>query len=293
MRTERAASPETLRAYEGDLRHFFEWAMDAPRPIADADAVELLHLRGYLAAHIREHARSTLARRLSALRTFFDVRIRRGDTEGNPARLVSTPKLPKGMVEFLSVDDVFALVERPVDPDRALDVRNIAMWELLYSSGLRVAELCALDARDVDPKEAWVRVRGKGDKEREVPVGTKALAALARYQSHARLELLERGTGSTALFLNNRGTRLSQRSVRRLLRDDQLRAGTTGQVSPHGIRHTFATHMLSEGADLRSIQEMLGHANIATTERYTHVTLEHLMKVYDSAHPRAQRKPRS
>lgn len=293
LRTERGASKETLRAYEGDVRHLLDWMAGRPQGVPTPDDVAVADLRGYLAAHIREHARTTLARRLSAFRTFFGFRVRRREGTANPAKLVVTPKQPQALVDFLSVDDVFALVERPVDPDRPLDVRNAAMWELLYSSGLRVAELCALDLGDLDLEAAWVRVFGKGSKEREVPLGRKALAALRRYLDDARPELVDRGTGTSALFLNHRGGRLGQRSVRRLLDQDQIRSGTTGRVSPHGVRHTFATHMLSSGADLRAIQDMLGHANIATTERYTHVTLDHLMKVYDDAHPRARRKPRN
>lgn len=289
MRAERGASSETLRAYEGDLRSFFEWCAEARSPVADADDTSVYHVRGYVAAHIRTHARTTIARRLSALRTFFEVRMRRGEGEANPARLVPTPKRPRKLVEFLTVEDVFTLLEQEVDPDRPLDVRDAAMWELLYSSGLRVAELVGLNLGDLDTSEGWVRVLGKGRKEREVPLGTKAASTLRRYLDEARPELEERGPGTDAVFLNFRGTRLTTRSVRRLLDADQIESGTRGRVSPHGLRHTFATHMLEGGADLRSIQQMLGHSSIATTERYTHVTLDHLMKVYDAAHPRATR----
>lgn len=290
IRVERGATAETVRAYTGDLRHFFEWFAARVGRDVDADQVEVATVRGYLAAHVREHARSTLARRLSALRSFFDFRLRRGTSDANPGRLVATPKQPKALVKFLSVDDVFALLEHEVDPDRPLDVRDAAMWELLYSSGLRVSELVGLDLDAVDLDGAWVRVLGKGRKEREVPLGSKAVDALRAYLAGPRPEIADRGTGTTALFLNHRGERLSARSVRRLLRTDQIQAGTRGLVSPHGLRHTFATHMLEGGADLRSIQQMLGHSSISTTERYTHVTMDHLMKVYDAAHPRATRR---
>ena len=289
LRAERGASPQTLRAYEGDLRHFFDWATRTQRGVDDAVAVEPRHVRAYLAAHIQVHARSTLARRLSALRTFFDVRLRRGDGARNPAKLVTTPKQPKKLVEFLSVDAVFMLLDAPTEKDRALDVRNVAMWELLYSSGLRVAELVSLNRDSVDLDAGWLRVLGKGSKEREVPVGQSAIRALKLYLP-ARAELEERGEGCEALFINYRGGRLGTRSVRRLLRSEQIIRGTNSSVSPHGLRHSFATHMLEGGADLRSIQRMLGHADISTTERYTHVSLDHLMKVYDGAHPRASRR---
>jgi integrase/recombinase XerC len=289
LRAERGASPETIRAYEADLRLFFTWLHEAGVPVEAAEDVELAHVRSFVAAHMRTHARSTLARWLSAMRTFFDVRLRRGQGTANPARLVATPKQPKKLVEFLTVDDAFALVEAEIDPDSALRQRDAAMWELFYSSGLRVSELVGLDLRDLDVDRGWVRVLGKGNKEREVPVGESAATALREYLTGARRELDERGAGSEALFLNCRGGRLGARSVRRLLDEAQLRAGAASRVSPHGLRHTFATHMLESGADLRSIQEILGHANIATTERYTHVTLDHLMRVYDAAHPRARR----
>ncbi len=290
MRTERGASPETLRAYSGDLCAFFDWVSEPPRRVEEPDAVEVRHVRGFVAQHIEDWSRATSARRLSALRSFFASRVRRGEGDRNPAALVNTPKLPKKLVSFLSADDVFRLLDRDLDIDRPLDVRNVAMWELLYSSGLRVAELAGLNIGDVRASDGWVRVLGKGGKEREVPVGKGALRALSRYLDSARPELIDRGTGSEALFLNFRGGRLSARSIRRLLDADQIKAGTNGRVSPHGLRHTFATHMLDGGADLRSIQTMLGHSNIATTERYTHVSLDHLMKVYDGAHPRSTRR---
>jgi integrase/recombinase XerC len=166
------------------------------------------------------------------------------------------------------------------------------MLELLYSSGLRVSELVALDIDHVDLDEAWVRVRGKGDKAREVPVGGEAVAALRRYLAR-RNELNDRGQrDAQALFLNYRGGRLSARSVRRRVREAQLRAGMAPRVSPHGLRHSFATHLLDGGADLRAIQEMLGHANLSTTQQYTHVSMAHLMAVHDRAHPRSRGRRR-
>lgn len=291
LRAERGASPETVRAYEGDLRHFFEWAATTPRPASSAAGVSVATVRGYLAAHIRGHARSTLARRLAALRSFLADRVRQGLLGVNVAKLVVTPKQPKHLCEVLSVDDAATLLDAPCDVDRPLAVRDHAMWELAYSSGLRVSELVGLDRSALDLAEGWVRVLGKGSKEREVPVGEAALAALGAYVADAREALLDRGDRQTsALFLNYRGERISARSVRRLLDAAQLSAGTKGRVSPHGLRHSFATHMLEGGADLRGIQEMLGHASVATTERYTHVTLDHLSRVYDAAHPRAARR---
>jgi integrase/recombinase XerC len=289
LRVERGLSPHTVRAYAGDLRAFFGfWDDEGLRPLS-ARTVEVAHLRRFVAAHYDVLARSTLARRLSALRTFLDWWVKRGAIGANPGKLVAAPKGRRPLVKFLGVDDVFALMDGTPDPDRPLEVRNRAMWEVLYGSGLRVGELHGLNAADIDEAGGWVRVRGKGNKERDVPLGRACLAALRQY-APARAQLLDQGSdpSESALFLNARGGRLSARSVRRLLEREQALRGMTRRVSPHGLRHSFATHLLDGGADLRSIQEMLGHANLATTERYTHVSLDQLMRVYDRAHPRAR-----
>lgn len=289
LRVERGLSPNTVRAYGGDLRAFFGfWDDEGLRPLS-ARTVEVGHLRRFVAAHYDVLARSTLARRLSALRTFLDWWVKRGAIGANPGKLVAAPKGRRPLVKFLSVDDVFALMDGTPDPDRPLDVRNRAMWELLYGSGLRVGELQGLNVSDIDAVDGWVRVRGKGNKERDVPLGGASLVALKRYVP-ARAQLLDQGVDpdQPALFLNARGGRLSARSVRRLLEREQALRGLARRVSPHGLRHSFATHLLDGGADLRSIQELLGHANLATTERYTHVSLDQLMRVYDRAHPRAR-----
>lgn len=290
LRGSRGLSEHTVRAYDVDLRAFYGfWEEQGVALDAVAD-VDVRHLRRYVAAHYDQLARSTLARRLSALRTYLEWQVRRGAVGANRGRLVQAPKGKRPLVAFLGVDDVFRLMEPEPDPDRPLDVRDVAMWELMYGSGLRVGELVGLDVASLQLDEGWVRVRGKGSKERDVPLGRRSVEALRLYL-HTRESLVDRSPGGDdgALFLNHRGGRLTARSVRRGLERAQVVRGLDRRVSPHGLRHSFATHLLDGGADLRSIQELLGHANLATTERYTHVSVDQLMKVYDRAHPRAHR----
>lgn len=285
LRAERGASAETLRAYAADLAVFSEWLAEHA-PAERLEEIDTHALRRFLGARSRGAAPASAARRVASLRSFFRFLRRRGDIEVDPASVLEAPKQPVRVRAHLSVDETFALMGDGV-PDSAAEARDRAMWELLYSAGLRVSELTALDCDDLDWEQGWVRVTGKGSKVRDVPVGGPALVALQRYRAR-RAELQPGGGRSPALFLNQRGGRLTARSVRRLLRDAQLRLGADPKVSPHGLRHTFATHLLDAGADLRSIQEMLGHASLSTTQRYTHLSTAHLMAVYDRAHPRAR-----
>lgn len=286
---EQGASDETIRAYRTDLRTLYEWLFETGRPTEPA-AVELRHLRAWLAAHHGDWSRATIARRLSAIRTFFASLVRRGGLSVNPASLLVAPRSKQALSNLLTVDDAHTLLSAPVVADDPLSSRDRAMFELLYGSGLRVSELAGLDVRDVRLDDGWVRVLGKGRKQRDVPVPRAARAALRRWLRD-RDEVADRADEPTdALFLNARGGRLTARSVRRRLERAQVQAGTVGRVSPHGLRHSFATHLLDGGADLRAIQELLGHASLSTTERYTHVSLERLMSVYDAAHPRAARR---
>ncbi|MFT4704060.1 MAG: integrase/recombinase XerC [Bradymonadia bacterium] len=290
MRVQRGASRHTLRAYEGDLRAWDEHWQAAGMPIACMSEVTLRHIRRYVADHHDGLARTTLARRLSALRSLLEWGVRQDKLSANVGKLIAAPKGKRSLVSFLTVDEAFALVDQEVDPDHVLAVRDQAMWEVTYGCGLRVSELVGLDLRDVRLEDGWIRVLGKGSKERDVPLGRAAVEALRRYLA-ARDVLADRARcgGTPGLWLNARGGRLTDRSVRRLLSRAQQLAGVQRPVSPHGLRHTFATHLLDGGADLRAIQELLGHANLATTERYTHVSLDRLMAVYDASHPRAHR----
>jgi integrase/recombinase XerC len=275
---ERGASPHTLRSYAADLSEFTRFL--AEEKIAGWEAADTRVVRAFVARlHRRGLAKTTIARKLAAVRSCFRFLARRGALAVNPARQVRGPRLGRRLPSFLPVDETSALLGETGEPSLA-GVRDRALLELLYASGLRVAEGCGLDVDDLDEARRTVRVLGKGDKERVVPVGETALEALGAY-------LERRGRRRGPLFLNARGGRLTARSAHRIVRARARAAGIGQRVTPHTLRHSFATHMLGAGADLRLIQELLGHRRLSTTQRYTHVSPEHLMRVYDAAHPRA------
>ena len=278
----RGRSPHTRRAYLRDVGEFLEHLDRQGVPPSPA-RLDIPEIRAYLAARFGKVLPSTLARKLSSLRTFGAFLQQRGARADNPARLVTTPRKRRLLPRFLTVDDAFRLMDAP-DGDAGAALRDRAILEVLYGAGLRVSEVCGLDADDVrrEADLAMLRVRhGKGNKERIVPLGSRGLAALDAW-------LARRPAGGGALFLNHRGGRLTTRSVARMVAAFSALHSTTGRVSPHALRHSFATHLLDSGCDLRSIQEMLGHANLSTTQRYTHVGIGHLMEVYDKAHPRSR-----
>ena len=292
LRVERGASPETTRAYRSDLEQLGQFMRDQlhkdPLHIEHIGTRELqLWMRDR--SFEQDNKPASIARKVSAARSFLRFLMRRGHLKENPAQLLSTPKVNHALRNFLSVDDIFHLLESHA-PDDALGVRDMAMWELAYGAGLRVSELVGVDLLDLDLSHGWVKVLGKGNKERFVPMGSKAAGAIERYLAR-RLELISAPTD--ALFLNYLGGRLTTRSVHRLLKAHLLRAGLDPEVTPHGLRHSFATHLLDSGADLRGIQEMLGHASLQTTQRYTHVSLQTMLSAYDAAHPRARKRTRS
>lgn len=284
LNTERNVSPHTLSAYRSDLEQFIRFVQGEQGGKAEPSMVTHLTVRRYLAFLARDHARSTVGRKLAAIRSLFRFLVRRGRTDRNPAELVSTPKREKVLPFHLDIDEITALVTAPTGHD-LLALRDRAILEMLYSSGLRVSELTSLDVAGVDLDQGLVRVLGKGGKERIVPVGSAACKALTDY-------LLARGTPSAAapLLLNARGGRLTSRSVGRVVDKYILAVATMKKVSPHTLRHTFATHLLEAGADLRAIQELLGHVSLSTTQKYTHVSIDRLMEVYDKAHPTARKK---
>jgi integrase/recombinase XerC len=286
---ERNVSPNTIIAYRDDLESFIAFLcndyLSMGRDQLDLKRVDHLTIRSYLASLSRRKlSRATAARHLSALRTFFKYLVREDVVEANPARSVTTPKREKHLPAVLQTSDVALLLEQP-DTSTTLGTRDAAWLELLYASGLRISELVGIDIDDLEMRARLVKVRGKGSKERIVPFGSKAEAALRAYLA-VRGELA-RDVEEQAVFLNFRGARITTRSVRRLfegyVRDASLRAG----VSPHTLRHSFATHLLNAGADLRGIQELLGHASLSTTQKYTHLNDWQLMAVYKKAHPRA------
>lgn len=276
LQLQKGASEHTLRAYRGDLELYFR----------NFSGTGIGDVRGFVASEMMSGRKKTTAsRRLASLRSFFRFLHREGHIKVNSARLIPGPKLPKPLPRFLSVDEAFDLMGKP-EGMGILVARDRAILELLYSSGLRVSELVGLDIDDLNLRDGVVKARGKGKKERIVPVGSKALDALRAY-------LLERALlkkGESALFLNRNYTRLTDRSVRRMVLKYSRMMLMSGKISPHTLRHTFATHLLQSGADLRVIQELLGHSSLSTTQKYTHLDITHLMDVYDKAHPLAKEK---
>ncbi len=285
LRHERRLSTHTLDNYLRDLRHLCEFC--DRQGLDDWNALNAPQIRAYVAwRHRSGIGGSSLQRELSAIRSFFNYLLREGVAGHNPAQDIPAPKNPRKLPQTLDVDQAARLMEIPGDDDAA--VRDRAIMELMYSSGLRLAELVGLDCADVDMADATVRVTGKGAKTRILPVGRKALAALQVWLQ--RRHLLPGAAGSAALFLGQRGKRITARTVQNHLRCRALAQGLAMPVHPHMLRHSFASHMLESSGDLRAVQELLGHANIATTQIYTHLDFQHLAKVYDAAHPRAKKK---
>ncbi|TKB08991.1 site-specific tyrosine recombinase/integron integrase [Desulforhopalus sp. IMCC35007] len=290
LEVEKGYSSHTVSGYKRDILEFYSTLKKDSR----VDCVSALEIRRFVVSLHGRNSGATVARKLSALRTFFRFAQREKRIEVDPVTGIIGPKLGRFIPVFLTVDETFALLEAPAASDTYM-TRDRAILELLYSTGIRVSELVSRDLADLDFKEEMLTVRGKGDKERLVPVGAPALEAVKNWLAQ-RNQLIElrAGRGRTvekgALFLNGRGGRLSVRSVERMVKAYGERAGILQMVTPHALRHSFATHLLEMGADLRSVQELLGHASLSTTQRYTHLTLDHISDVYDKAHPLAQNK---
>ncbi len=291
----RGASPHTIAAYRRDLSQFAAFAR-SQRGLASWDQVTVNDVRAWLAALRKRLKRSSLNRKLASLRAFFDWLSARGKLAQNPARLVAAGRQDRPLPTRLTVDEAFHLVEAPQRQGagekkglaRVLWQRDLSVLELLYSCGLRVSELSALDREHLRLDLDLVRVaHGKGDQERLVPLGSTAKKALQNWLG-LRGELVRPGKESEALFLSRRGDRLNTRAVQRLVERAAAGLAVGRKVGPHALRHAMATHLLEGGADLRSVQEMLGHRSLSTTQKYTHLTVDHLLKVYDRAHPRAQ-----
>ena len=306
LRSVRNASPNTLRSYETDLSQFVEFLTppetETP-PLRDVTHLMIREFLGHL--HDRKLQKSSIARKVAAIRSFFKFEVREGKVLQNPARLVATPKLPRRIPSVLSAEDMGTFLDgiapapaaspksgrssrgRRVDP--LMVKRDRAILELLYASGLRVSELTGLNLGDIERKEKMLRVLGKGNKERIVPYGSKAEQALEAYSPVREAILRKAGRkGSVeAIFLNHLGTRLTPRSVARIVKKYVRLVNVNWDLHPHSLRHAFATHLLADGADLRAIQELLGHSSLSTTQRYTHASIRQLLEVYDKAHPRA------
>lgn len=297
LEDERQVSPHTVRNYMSDLRQFLEVvdgnrSRGAPR-LSHPKEIEAGMIRGYLQVLYQRGAEArTMGRKLASLRSFLRFMERRGHVDNNAARAVRTPKAPRPLPNTLPIDHVFALLDTAEEPESGAAVswmarRDQAILELFYASGVRVSELAALDLRNIDLADGVMRVLGKGNRERQVYFGKTAALALQRYLEAREISGL--GEGESALFLNRHGSRLSPRGVHMLIKKHCLRTGVSTRTSPHTLRHAFATHLLDNGADLRSIQELLGHQQLSTTQKYTHVSVDRMLDVYDRAHPRARR----
>jgi integrase/recombinase XerC len=287
LSVERGFSPHTCRAYERDLQQFFSYLENHAkgRQLENPGAIDALTIRFYLGFLHKKYKKTTIARKLSSLRSFFRFLVKKGTMTKNPAETVLTPKRGQPIPHYLPVDEAFRLLDG-LQGDTVLGSRNRAILETLYSTGVRVGELVGMNVADVDFGKGLARVTGKGNKERLAPIGDRALQCIKDYLAKRESEKGVEKKQRAPLFLNRLGTRLSSRSVARLLDKMNRQLGLVRSISPHGLRHTFATHMLDAGADLRMVQELLGHASLSTTQRYTHVSIDRLMEVYDKAHPR-------
>ena len=292
LQYERNASPHTVRNYRSDLLQFRDFlAPGQPGEKVSLKSIDALRIRGFLAFLFeKEKKKSSIARKLAAVRAFFKFLTRERALAENPAGSVSTPKLARALPRIMTEEEMnnfLNQVGRAAQSGDPALLRDRAILELLYASGLRVSELVGLDLRKVNFGDGIVLVRGKGDKERIVPFGSKAREAMMAYLPAREKILREYKTASPALFLNARGGRLTTRSVDRLLKKYVRQFGPNIKASPHSLRHAFASHLLAEGADLRAIQEMLGHKSLATTQKYTQVSIQQLIEVYDKTHPKA------
>jgi integrase/recombinase XerC len=291
LRYERNVSNHTLRNYASDLEQFLQFlTADEKRKAPEISEIDHLTIREWLATlHTDQKKKSSIARKLAALRTFFQFLVREGVLELNPAKLVATPKREKKLPKHLSIEEAIRFIESP-DAETDLGKRDRAMLELMYATGVRVAELTTLNLADVDFRNQLVRVTGKRRKQRIVPFGDPAGAAVRNYLEVRDKFLLSAPVSKRdeeALFLNYKGTRITTRSVGRMVEKYIRICAGMHNISPHALRHSFATHLLDSGADLRDIQELLGHARLSTTQVYTHVSMEKLIEVYDKAHPKA------
>lgn len=288
LRHERQSSELTCKSYAEDFASFLDYCLDRLGQIPTIDQCDVNDLRGYLSyLHDCEYAKSTIARRLACLRSLFRFAQREGYCATNPAKALRTPRSGRKLPHFLTTEEIGTLLQTP-PANQYAGLRDRAILETLYSAGLRVSELVGLDVEHWDTITNVVRVRGKGKKERLSPVGSYAVKALMEWLP-ARKQMIMNHPNEQALFVNKFGTRLSSRSVARMLEKHIAKAGLNQKTSPHTLRHSFATHLLDGGADLRSVQELLGHKSLTTTQIYTHVSTRRLRETYEMAHPHARK----
>lgn len=278
---ERNYSVNTLRAYNKDITTFIDF-IESKLNIHDIRDISEYEIRQYMGLLNKKNGKSTIERKLASLRSFFDFLRKEEFITNNPAKLVPSPKKEKNLPKFLTVDEVYRLLDDKLFKGN-LGIRNKAIIELLYSCGVRVGELVNIDIMDIDLENGLVTVMGKGTKERIIPVGSKAIDSVRNYLN-IRSNFKPR---TQSLFLNSRGRSLTPRSIERVVKDLCVRAALNKKISPHVLRHSFATHLLGSGADLRSIQDMLGHSSLSITQKYTHTSIEKIMEIYDKTHPRS------
>jgi integrase/recombinase XerC len=277
LSTEKAVSPHTRRAYEGDIREFLRFLEESGYGEVDHQAI-----RAYVAERYGGLKKSSLSRKISSVRVFFKFLKKKGQLKDNPAALIRNPRAEKRLPKFYTVDEMFHFLDT-LPEETWINLRNRAIFELIYSTGMRAQEALDLDVTDVHLEGLWAIVKGKGGKERVLPFGEKARSALEHYVEGARSKRRE---SVEALFVNRQGYRLSYRGLLKVMKKHQLSVSLFKDLALHGIRHSFATHMLNGGADLRSIQELLGHSKLSTTQKYTHISMDKIMEIYDKAHPR-------
>jgi len=277
LSTEKDVSPNTRRAYEGDIRHFLAFIEKNQYEQVDQKAI-----RAYVSEIYGGLKKSSLSRKISSIKVFFKFLKKKGHIKENPAALIKNPRIEKHLPKFYTVDEMFHFLDT-LPEETWINVRNRAIFELIYSTGMRAQEALDLDVTDVHLEGLWALVKGKGGKERVLPFGEKARDAIAHYLREIRGRQRE---SIKALFINRQGNRLSYRGLLKVMKKHQLNANLFKNLALHGIRHSFATHMLNGGADLRSIQELLGHSKLSTTQKYTHISIDKIMEIYDQAQPR-------
>ncbi len=294
LKDQKGYSQHTVRSYYVDLSQFFKFVKakisfaQGEKILLNTDIIDRSLIRQYIGTLYGHLKKTTVARKISAIRSFFLFLEKNGVIRENPASDILTPRLGKYIPSYLSVDEVFRLLKRP-EKQKPLGLRDLAVMEVLYSCGLRAGELESMNISSIDFEERLIKITGKGNKERIVPIGRQALNAVNAYIDATQYLRKDEGAEiqDAPLFLNFRGGRLSSRSIARIIKLYAKESGLTSEISPHSIRHTFATHLLDGGADLRSVQELLGHVSLSTTQKYTHVSLDRLMEVYDKTHPRS------
>ncbi len=275
---EKGAAHNTMRAYRSDIEDFVRFIEKSPVEMIDHNTI-----RSYIVEVYKDLKKSSLARKVSAIKVFFRFMKKKGYIDENTALIIRSPRIEKHLPKFYTIDEMFHFLDF-LPKEGWLNIRNLAIFELMYSSGMRSSEVLSMDREDLHLEGMWARVMGKGGKERIVPFGEKSKEALEAY-----LELagkIEKFNANKALFINFRGSRLTYRGLLSIMKKHQIKAQLFKNLALHGIRHSFATHMLDNGADLRGIQELLGHSKLSTTQRYTHISMDKLMEIYDKSHPR-------